>query len=128
MFWVVVMLRKNKVSKCPIEKTVSIIGKKWTLLILKELHCTQKPLRFNELKKNLVGITSAVLSKRLSELEAEGLLNRNVLTKNPPLKVVYDLTAKGRSLQDIIECLKSWGKEWASRDGDSLKDCSKCLL
>ncbi|MFH1403502.1 MAG: helix-turn-helix domain-containing protein [Candidatus Altiarchaeota archaeon] len=113
--------------ECPIARTVSIIGKKWTLLVLKELYCAGRSLRFNELKRNLDGITSAILSKRLQEMEEEGLISRSVKTSKPPLRVEYSLTSKGRGLQDIMEHLKQWGVKHGAEGGRKLMSCDSCL-
>ncbi|MFC2162325.1 winged helix-turn-helix transcriptional regulator [Candidatus Altiarchaeota archaeon] len=111
---------------CPIGKTVSLIGKKWSLLILKELYCRGPNLRFNQLKKNLGQVTSAILSKRLKELEAEGIVHRKVLTSDPPLKVEYCLTEKGCTLQDILLCMRDWGQHYSGASPEKLKSCEDC--
>jgi DNA-binding HxlR family transcriptional regulator len=118
--------RKDVSTECPIARTVSILGKKWTLLILKELYCSKNSLRFNKLKRNLSGITSAILSKRLRELEAEGLVARKVKTTQPPLRVEYCLTKKGCGLQDIMECLKAWGRQFGQDSKHKVMSCEVC--
>ena len=99
-------------QECPVFRTLSTIGKKWTLLILRDLYCSQKSLRFNELKRSLKEITPTILSKRLKEMEKDGLIDRKILASEIPVKVEYSLTEKGKGLQKIIQDLKEWGSKW----------------
>jgi DNA-binding HxlR family transcriptional regulator len=96
-------------SPCPIEKTMSVIGGKWTFLILRDLFYGTK--RFGELQRSLQGISPRTLSTRLKELEEEGLLLRTVFSEIPP-HVEYSLTEKGNSLRPIFDAMKEWGNAW----------------
>ncbi|HML89036.1 MAG TPA: helix-turn-helix domain-containing protein [Methylomusa anaerophila] len=93
---------------CPIKNTLSIIGSKWTLLILRDLADGTK--RFSQLQKSLQGISPKTLSSRLRELEKEGILTKKVYPEIPP-RVEYSLTSRGESLKKILRCLAEWGKE-----------------
>lgn len=91
---------------CPIERTLNVIGKKWTILILRDLLKGTK--RFNELLGSLEGISPKTLSERLKDLEDSGVIRREVYPEIPP-RVEYSLTAKGRSLNKILEAMMEWG-------------------
>ncbi len=102
---------------CPIKKTLSILGGKWTLLILRELFNGTK--RFGQLQKSLQGISPKTLSSRLQELEKEGIVARKVYPEVPP-RVEYSLTSRGESLKKIIQTLVEWGAEHLG-DGTGIK-------
>lgn len=84
-----------------------IIGSKWTMLILRDLFEGTK--RFGELQKSLTGISPKTLSLRLDELERDDIIAKTIYPQVPP-KVEYSLTAKGKSLQTIIDAMRSWGE------------------
>lgn len=94
------------VSMCPIERTLRVIGKKWAILILRELLAGTR--RFNELLSALEGISPKTLSERLKELEENGVICRTVYPEIPP-RVEYSLTAKGQSLNPVLEAMTAWG-------------------
>ncbi|YCA45535.1 helix-turn-helix transcriptional regulator [Bacillus sp. JZ8] len=94
---------------CPIEKTMSVIGGKWTFLILRELFIESK--RFGELQKTLKNVSPRTLSLRLKELEHEGIISRKIYAEIPP-HVEYSLTHKGETLRPIFEEMKEWGNTW----------------
>ncbi|RAS80913.1 winged helix-turn-helix transcriptional regulator [Priestia endophytica] len=96
-------------SSCPIEKTMSVIGGKWTFLILRELFT--EPKRFGELQKTLKNVSPRTLSLRLKELEHEGIISRKIYAEIPP-HVEYSLTYKGEALRPIFEAMKEWGNTW----------------
>jgi DNA-binding HxlR family transcriptional regulator len=96
-------------SKCPIEKTMSVIGGKWTFIILRDLF--YGPKRFGELQRSLKGISPRTLSMRLKELENEGVIMRKIYSEIPP-HVEYSLTEKGQSLRPIFDAMKDWGNAW----------------
>ena len=94
---------------CPVARTAEIVSGKWTLLIIRDLATGTK--RFSELERSLHGISPKTLSERLSTLEAEGILSRQMYAEVPP-KVEYTLTAKGRALESVIESMREFGKRW----------------
>lgn len=96
---------KKQVS-CPVETTLKVIGGRWKVLILKELFRGVK--RFGELQRALTGITQKMLTQQLRELEADGIIHRQVYPVIPP-KVEYSLTPLGESLQPIIDEMHQWG-------------------
>ncbi|MEK6859733.1 MAG: helix-turn-helix domain-containing protein [Nanoarchaeota archaeon] len=95
---------------CPVSKIIETLGKKWTLLILRNLNQTSKK-RFSELQKDIEKISPRTLSKRLKELEKEKLISREHFNEIPP-RVEYYLTDSG---EDLIKCFKSlnnWVEKW----------------
>ena len=96
---------KKQVS-CPVETTFKVIGGRWKVLILRELF--RGVQRFGELQRALTGITQKMLTQQLRELEADGIIHRQVYPVIPP-KVEYSLTPLGESLQPIIDEMHRWG-------------------
>ena len=92
---------------CPVETTLTLIGDKWKVLILRDLMDGTK--RFGELKKSLGGVSQKVLTAQLRDMEASGLINRRVYAEVPP-KVEYSLTGLGESLRPVIDVLRTWGE------------------
>lgn len=76
------MLTKDELPECPIATTVQLIGSKWKLLIMRNL--LQRPWRFNELKKDLDGISQKVLTDSLRSMEEDGIITRTVYPEVPP--------------------------------------------
>ncbi len=92
---------------CGVEKTLKIIGGKWTLLVLHNLFEGSK--RFGQLQKNLTGVSPKTLSLRLKELEKDKIIKRKVFAEIPP-HVEYSLSEKGTSLKEIFNKLEHWGQ------------------
>ena len=103
------MLTKEELPACPVATTVQMIGSKWKLLIMRNL--LSRPWRFNELKKDLEGISQKVLTDSLRSMEADGLLTRTVYPEVPP-RVEYTLTELGYSLRPILEAMRVWGEDY----------------
>lgn len=95
---------------CPVEASLEMIGGKWKGLVL--FHLLEGPVRFNELKRKVVNVTQRMLTKQLRELEADGLVHREIFAVVPP-RVEYSLTERGASLRPIILALRDWGLEHA---------------
>lgn len=100
------MLTKEEMPACPVATTVSLIGSKWKLLILRNL--LARPWRFNELKKDLSGISQKVLTDSLRSLEDDGIVIRTVYPEVPP-RVEYSLSDLGESMRPIIGVMEQWG-------------------
>ena len=94
-------------NNCPVRATMEVIGGKWKPVIIWLL--LQEPKRFGELHKSIPGIALKVLSRQLKELEADGIIKRKAYPVVPP-KVEYSLSAKGRTLRDVMELLADWSK------------------
>lgn len=99
------MLTKEELPECPVATTVSLIGSKWKLLIIRNL--LQRPWRFNELKKDLAGISQKVLTNSLRSMEEDGLITRTVYPEVPP-RVEYALSELGESLKPILDSMVAW--------------------
>ncbi len=97
-------------KNCPVERTVNLIGSKWTLLILRDLFDGTK--RFGELRASLAGISPKTLTEKLRELEKSGLVERKIYPEVPP-RVEYSLTKRGQTLDTIMEALREWGAQWS---------------
>ena len=92
---------------CPMEVTLCLIGGKWKPLIL--FYLLQKMHRFGELMRVLPEVTQRMLTRQLRELEADGLVHREVYAQVPP-RVEYSLTDLGRSLESLIAQMDAWGE------------------
>ena len=107
------MVRKEDLPACPVATTVQLIGSKWKLLILRNL--LARPWRFNELQKNLEGISQKVFTDSLRSMEEDGLVTRRVYPEVPP-RVEYSLSPLGESMRPIIAAMEQWGTAYqASR-------------
>jgi len=104
---------------CPITTTATLIGKKWHPVILDRL-LKSGPSGFNELKGDVDGISSKVLSDSLEDLQEKGLVDRAVISEQP-FRVQYSLTERGASLEPVITAMGEWGAEHlrAPEDGES---------
>ena len=103
------MLTKEELPACPVANTVQMIGSKWKLLIMRNL--LQRPWRFNELKKDLEGISQKVLTDSLRSMEADGIITRTVYPEVPP-RVEYALSDLGESMRPIMDAMEIWGTEY----------------
>ena len=103
------MLTKEEMPACPVATTVALIGSKWKLLIMRNL--LARPWRFNELKKDLEGISQKVLTDSLRSMEADGIITRTVYPEVPP-RVEYALSALGESMRPIMDAMEIWGTEY----------------
>ncbi|MDO5853803.1 MAG: helix-turn-helix domain-containing protein [Thermoplasmata archaeon] len=100
---------ERKLPPCPVEVTLSVIGSKWKVLVLRDLMPGTK--RFGELEESLSGVSRKVLASVLKDMEAQGLLTRTAYDEIPP-RVEYDLTDLGRSLQPMLDSMMVWGEEY----------------
>lgn len=100
------MVTKEELPACPVATTVQMIGSKWKLLIMRNL--LQRPWRFNELKKDLEGISQKVLTDSLRSMEADGIVTRTVYPEVPP-RVEYALSPLGESMRPIMDAMENWG-------------------
>ncbi len=105
------MKTKDELPECPVATTVSLIGSKWKLLILRNL--LHRPWRFNELKKDLDGISQKVLTDSLRSLEEDGIITRTVYPEVPP-RVEYALSDLGESMRPIIKSMEEFGTYYKS--------------
>lgn len=103
------MITKQELPECPVATTVALIGSKWKLLIIRNL--LQRPWRFNELKRDLEGISQKVLTDSLRSMEADGLITREVFPEVPP-RVEYSLSELGQSLKPILDSMVDCGNAY----------------
>ena len=97
---------KKELPACPVATSVSLIGDKWKLLIIRNLK--SRTLRFNELQRDLDGISQKVITETLRQMIDDGLVYRNDYHENPP-RVDYGLTDLGTEMMPIIDALADFG-------------------
>jgi DNA-binding HxlR family transcriptional regulator len=107
-----VMRPKVKIINCPIKTSLGILGKKWTLLIIRDIGFL-KIQRFNRILDSIHGLTPRVLSMRLKELEKEGLI-QCIQEKRTPMMVLWSLTEKGKDTLPILLLLTAFSSKWYS--------------
>jgi len=107
-------------QECPVKYTLDSIGGKWKLRILVKL-LKKEVIRFNELKREILGITNTMLSNSLHELELDQLITRNQYNEMP-LRVEYSLTDRGKSLLPLLYELSIWGSEQIQNDYELRKE------
>jgi DNA-binding HxlR family transcriptional regulator len=103
------VLTKEELPACPVATTVALIGSKWKLLIMRNLQ--MRTWRFNELKKDLDGISQKVLTDSLRSMEKDGIVVRTVYAEVPP-RVEYSLSELGKSMHPIIDAMADWGRAY----------------
>lgn len=101
----------KELPACPVETTLTLIGDKWKVLILRDLLTGTK--RFGELKKSIGSVSQKVLTAQLRDMESNGLVTRTVYPEVPP-RVEYALTELGQSLKPILDAMWNWGEEYKS--------------
>ena len=101
-------MEKKQLPACPVETTLSLIGDKWKVLILRDLMDGTK--RFGELKKSIGSVSQKVLTAQLRDMEENGLVNRTVYAEVPP-RVEYSLTEIGHSLKPMMD----WGMDYKAK-------------
>ena len=95
---------------CPVETTLSLIGSKGQVLIIRDL-VANGTMRFKELQRSIGKISQKVLTSNLRTMEAQGLVHREVFAEVPP-RVEYSLTELGQSLKPVLDALQAWGEEY----------------
>ena len=106
----------KELPACPVETTLTLIGDKWKVLILRDLLTGTK--RFGELKKSIGNVSQKVLTAQLRAMEESGLLTRTVYAEVPP-RVEYTLTKLGQSLSPILDAMLNWGEEYKASFSES---------
>lgn len=100
---------------CQVEKAISLIGNKWSLFIIKELHFKAQSMRFNELLRALKPISSRTLSLKLKELLKYEIIEKNVVSTSPPHSE-YNLTERGEELTTVLTAMAEWNYKWYSTE------------
>lgn len=105
------MKTKDELPVCPVATAVSLIGGKWKLLIIRNLK--ERPWRFNELQRDIEGISQKVLTDSFRQMIDDGLVYRHDYQEMPP-KVEYGLTELGKEMLPIIDALADFGNYYKS--------------
>lgn len=105
------MKTRDELPECPVATAIALIGGKWKLLILRNLKA--RPWRFNELQRDLDGISQKVLTDSLRQMISDGLLYRHDYQTMPP-RVEYGLTDLGKEMLPIIDALADFGDYYKS--------------
>ena len=100
---------------CSVELTLQVIGGKWKPIIIYQLG-NKGTLRFSEIKRSIPNITQKMLTQQLRELEADGVIHREVYPQVPP-KVEYSLTELGTTVMPVINSLCEWGRHYEDEFG-----------
>lgn len=100
---------------CPrYQRAVEIVGRRWSGAILRAMLAGAS--RFGEIQETIPDLSNRMLSERLREFEAEGIVERVVVPERP-VRVEYRLTEKGRALNEVVEALSRWSQEWVELEG-----------
>ncbi|MDQ0782942.1 helix-turn-helix domain-containing protein [Chryseobacterium sp. W4I1] len=114
---------KGKTYPCTVSLTMDLVGGKWKAVILYHLKDGSK--RYNELRKELTSVTEMTLSLQLKQLEKDGLVSRKVHGEKPPIKVVYSLTALGKTFVPVLEAITEWGNQVVTENGEFINGLEK---
>ena len=106
------MIKKENLPECPVATTVELIGSKWKLLILKYL--LNKTMRYNELKREIDGISQKVLTTTLKSMVEDGIVIRTSYPEVPP-RVEYSLSEIGESMRPVIDVMADWGNTYKNK-------------
>lgn len=107
-------MNERPLPACPVETTLTLIGDKWKVLIIRDLLSGTK--RFGELRRSVGGVSQKVLTAQLRQMESCGLLTRTIYPEVPP-RVEYTLTELGRSLEPVLDALRDWGEGYKASLG-----------
>lgn len=113
---------KHTETFCPVGTAIQLIGSKWKLMIIRNLMV--RPWRFNELRKNLTGISQKVLTDSLRSMEEDGLITRTVYPEVPP-RVEYSLTGLGEAIRPVLDAMEQWGSTYLNAAGKKERHCQK---
>lgn len=119
-------MNKEQSEICPLRLAMDIVGGKWRLSIICLLK-DGKPLRYNQIKRGVPGITNVMLSQSLKHLEEYGIVNRQQYNE-VPVRVEYRLTDNGRTLLNVLRQLNDWGNQYISQDSKYVSHCKNCLF
>ena len=117
-------LKEFGMKNCPIDNSLKIIGKKFTMHILRNI-LLLKQKKFNEFLRSIEGINTKTLSIRLREMESEGLIMRKIIDERP-LRVEYSLTEKGKSLEPILVQMAKFSLKWEPKKNIPKRKTNDC--
>ena len=104
-------MKQESMYHCPVDAVLGVIGGKYKPIIL--YHLIDRTLRFSELHRHLPQSTPKMLTQQLRELEADGIIHREVYPVVPP-KTEYSLTEFGRTITPVLTAMCDWGKKYMS--------------
>jgi DNA-binding HxlR family transcriptional regulator len=113
--------RSKPVFSCAVEAAQEVIGGKWKVIILCQLHAANGPCRFGRLRRAIPNATEKMIIQQLRELEAAGIVNRRVFREVPP-RVEYSLTKDGEDLREALGPVCDWGEKYAKRVGAVIRN------
>ena len=102
------LMSESDIADCPVARTASVIGSKWTALILRDFLLHEGVRRYQELLESLVGVAPNTLSERLKALEAAGVVERRFYERHPP-RAEYVLTSLGHDLGPVVLAMRKFG-------------------
>jgi DNA-binding HxlR family transcriptional regulator len=108
-----IMYSIDGMKACPVDNTFKIIGKKFTVLLIRNMLSNQT--RFNQFLESIEGMNQKILSARLKEMEKDGLITRRVYAETP-LRVEYSLTEKGLAIKPILDQMAAFSLQYCSKD------------
>jgi DNA-binding HxlR family transcriptional regulator len=103
------MMESRYDLRCPVARTLDVIGERWTILILRDLF-KEGARKFQDFERSLPGVSPNTLSARLKTLMDRGIIDRRFYEEHPP-RAEYSLTDKGRTLGPILKALYEWGQK-----------------
>ncbi len=115
---------------CTVYKTADFIGKRWTIVILLALYKGNGgTMRYNEIKKEIRGITPKILSARLKELEENSMVSKETDASSVPIKCYYSLTKSGEDFIRVVQDMKAWALKWNPENKVCKStDCKNCKI
>jgi DNA-binding HxlR family transcriptional regulator len=116
----------EKTEICPLRLAMDIVGGKWRLSII----CLLKdgnPMRYNEIRRRVPGITNVMLSQSLKHLEKYDIVHREQYNE-VPVRVEYQLTENGKTLLQVLSQLSAWGNQYIDRQELYTSHCENCLF
>lgn len=116
----------SQLEICPLRLAMDVVGGKWRLSII----CLMKdgaPIRYNQIKRGVPGITNVMLSQSLKHLVEYGIVHR-MQYNEVPVRVEYQLTDNGRELLTLLEKFNEWGNKYISRHQEYRSHCNNCLF
>src|SRR5215217_7653301 len=107
------MYSMEGMNRCPLDNTFSLIGKRFTVLILRNMMSNQS--RFNQFVESIEGINPKTLSTRLKEMEKNGLIHRKIYHETP-IRIEYYLTEKGKALKPVLDQMAAFSTQYCAND------------
>lgn len=118
--------KDSKEWKCPVEVILAMVSGKWKIMIFREL-ASGKPVRYNQISDNIPHVSAKVLTQQLREMEADGLLRREIFQEIPP-RVEYSLTECGLGILKAMMELRRWGYGLKNVDMSKCEECGQYRL